>query len=155
MGLPDGTVKTGIALPGKKGPTVALHARRGRGGNQGGRGRGVRPGAAGAPDATVKTITQVMVGWGPLGRGVPGPQLGLRIPNSTVKIVTTVTNIMVMALGPNATVKTGTTVPSMGVGGPKVRTTVPGVVGTRVLPAQPSYSALGGRGGERPEGSGL
>ena len=67
---------------GMGGPTVALHSRKGRGGNQR-RGRGVRLGAVGAPNGTVKTITQMMVYKVPLMMG---------IPNGTIKTGTTVPN---------------------------------------------------------------
>ena len=131
-------------------PTVALHTHRGRGGIHEEGGPRVHLGATGAPKATVKTITTRMM-----------IRLGMRIPNGMVKTITgvmgknvvagaatTVAGAMGMALGPKATAKTGTTVPMMG-RGPRPGTTVPGGGGknsARALSAQPSYSALGGRG---------
>ena len=135
------------ALQGRRGPTVALHARRGRGGNEGGRSQGVRLGAAGAPNGTVEGA---------------GPQGGIGIPdgmdktiiqmmdrNATAKTATRVADIMRVALGQKSTAKTGTTVPSIGKG-PQPGTTVRGggvKISTKVQRAQPSYSALGGAGG--------
>ena len=142
MGVLDGTVA---------GPTVALHARRGRGGNQKGRGPGVRLGAAGAPKATVQIITpDVMVGVGILiPNGMVKTIIEMMEINAAISSATTVAGAVVVALGPDATAKTGTTVPIRG-RGPRPGTTVPGGGGktsTRVLRARPSYSALGGRGG--------